>query len=57
MSREAYEKVYLPQQKITVDKSLPGPGTYTLLSSIGKEGRKFTLQGRTPYHKGKIGNK
>ena len=54
VSREAYEKVYIPSQKLSVEKNLPGPGHYTLLTSIGKEGRKYSLQGRTPYHKGKI---
>ena len=53
VSREAYDKVYIPSQKISVEKNLPGPGQYTLLSSIGYEGRKYSLQGRTPYYKGK----
>jgi hypothetical protein len=26
MSREAYEKVYIPAQKTSVEKDLPGPG-------------------------------
>jgi propanediol utilization protein len=42
-SREAYEKVYIPSQKISIEKNLPGPGQYTLLSSIGNEGRKYSL--------------
>lgn len=29
----------MPSQKIATDKSIPGPGTYTLLTTIGKEGR------------------
>lgn len=33
----------MPQQKLTTDRTLPGPGAYTLLSNIGKEGRKYTL--------------
>lgn len=32
------------------DKNMPGPGQYTLLTSIGKDSRKYSLQGRTPYH-------
>ena len=54
ISREAYEKVYIPSQKQSVEKNLPGPGHYTLLNSIGNEGKKYTLQGRTPYYKGII---
>ena len=47
ISREAYEKVYMPQKKINQDRSIPGPGQYTLLSSLGKDARKISLQGRT----------
>ena len=32
ISREAYEKVYMPSRKINPDKSIPGPGSYTLLN-------------------------
>ena len=53
VSREAYDKVYLPNQKISCEKNLPGPGQYTLLSLVGHEGRKYSLQGRTPYYKGR----
>ena len=52
ISREAYEKVYVPTQKGNPDKSMPGPGSYTLLSTLGREARKYSLQGRTPYHQG-----
>ena len=41
--REAYDKVYLPQQKMNLDMTMPGPDKYTLLSSFGKEGRKISL--------------
>lgn len=52
ISREAYDKVYIPSQKVPSDVGqLPGPGQYTLLTQIGKEGRKYSLQGRTPYYK------
>lgn len=47
MSREAYEKVYLPNQKNNKDKSIPGPGTYNLFSTIGTDSRKYSLYGRT----------
>ena len=36
MSREVYEKVYMPSQKINQDKDIPGPGQYTLLEDFGK---------------------
>jgi len=26
MSREVYEKVYMPSRKINIDKNIPGPG-------------------------------
>jgi hypothetical protein len=43
ISREAYDKVYIPSRKISIDTSIPGPGSYTLLSTIGKEARKISL--------------
>jgi len=54
ISREAYDKVYIPSRKASIDTSIPGPGTYTLLSTVGREARKFSLNGRTPYHQGII---
>jgi hypothetical protein len=33
--REAFDKVYVPSNKINTDKDIPGPGHYTLLSNIG----------------------
>ena len=35
ISREAYDKVYVPSQKISLDASIPGPGKYELYSTIG----------------------
>lgn len=52
-SRDAYEHVYNPAVKVSTDRSIPGPGAYSILSTIGKESRKFSLQGRTPYIRGK----
>jgi hypothetical protein len=52
MSREAYDKVYIPSRKGNPDKNIPGPGQYSLFNTIGYEGRKYSLQGRTPYHQG-----
>ena len=54
ISRDAYEKVYIPSRKISTDPTIPGPGKYTLLSTIGKDSRKFSLQGRTPYFHGNL---
>lgn len=54
MSRDCYEKVYLPYTKLNADKNIPGPGSYTLLSKIGADARKYSLQGRTPYYLGKF---
>eukprot|EP00350_Pseudokeronopsis_sp_OXSARD2_P005998 CAMPEP_0170542222 /NCGR_PEP_ID=MMETSP0211-20121228/1720_1 /TAXON_ID=311385 /ORGANISM="Pseudokeronopsis sp., Strain OXSARD2" /LENGTH=157 /DNA_ID=CAMNT_0010845217 /DNA_START=17 /DNA_END=490 /DNA_ORIENTATION=- len=49
ISREAYEKVYIPSRKFNPDKCIPGPGAYSLNHSIGYDAKKFSLQGRTPY--------
>lgn len=54
MSREAYTKVYIPSQKISVEKDLPGPGQYPLPPTLGRDSRKFSIQGRVPYHRGKL---
>jgi hypothetical protein len=44
-SRHAYDRVYY-KERIPADRAIPGPGTYELDTSIGKNSRKFTLTGR-----------
>jgi hypothetical protein len=41
--REAFEKVYVPSLKVNPDKTIPGPGEYTQVTTIGKDSRKFSL--------------
>lgn len=43
MPREAFERVYMPSQKMNLDRDIPGPGQYTSYPGIGYEGRKFSV--------------
>jgi hypothetical protein len=45
ISREAYKKVFIKHHPCP-DLSLPGPGTYPVITFIGKEGRKSTIKGK-----------
>lgn len=49
ISREAYAKVYVKENPVS-DKSIPGPGTYTVPPKIGNEASKYSLHGRTANH-------
>ena len=44
-SRHAYDRVYY-KERIPADRAIPGPGTYHLDTTLGKNSRKFTLTGR-----------
>ena len=46
-SRKAYDRVYY-KERIPADLQIPGPGTYELDTTLGKNSRKFTLTGRIP---------
>lgn len=50
IAREAYSKVYIKENPVA-DKSIPGPGTYTVPPKIGNEASKYTLKGRTTNHR------
>lgn len=49
IAREAYAKVYVKENPVA-DKSIPGPGTYSIEPKIGNEASKFTMKGRTSNH-------
>lgn len=55
-SRQAYDKVYLPQQKVPLDTTLPGPGAYDMTKPIGADAQKYSIQGRVPAPNGKFSN-
>jgi len=43
ISREAFNKVYIPARKASVDHSVPGPGKYSTISTIGKDAKKISI--------------
>ncbi len=45
MARDHYTKVYLKHHP-SPDLTIPGPGSYNPLPVIGREGKKFSLQGK-----------
>ena len=49
IAREAYSKVYVKENPVS-DKSIPGPGTYTVPQKVGNEAKKFSMKGRTLNH-------
>ena len=46
-SREAYDRVYY-KERIPVDRQIPGPGTYTLDTTLGKDSKHFSMLSRIP---------
>lgn len=49
ISREAYDRVYTPANKINTDPGLPGPGEYVVKNkTFGREGRRSTIKSRVP---------
>jgi len=44
-SREAYDRVYY-KERIPADRAIPGPGTYELSTTLGKNSLKFSITGR-----------
>lgn len=49
IAREAYSKVYIKENP-PLDKSIPGPGTYSIPPKIGSEASKYSMKGRTINH-------
>ena len=45
--REAYDRVYY-KERIPHDRQIPGPGSYELDATLGKNSKKFSLVGRIP---------
>jgi hypothetical protein len=48
INRDAYAKAYCPGYK-NVDKSIPGPGKYNFLKTIGSDSKFYSLHDRLPY--------
>ena len=46
ISREAYDKVYIKAQPVK-DSAIPGPGTYDLPTTLGKNARKVAFRPMT----------
>jgi hypothetical protein len=49
IAREAYAKVYVKENPVA-DKSIPGPGAYTVPPKIGTEAHKYSLLGKSANH-------
>jgi len=45
--RNAYDRVYY-KERIPHDRTIPGPGTYQLDTTLGKNSKKFSIMGRIP---------
>lgn len=46
IAREAYSKVFIKEQP-PMDKSIPGPGQYTVPVLIGNNAQKYTIRPKT----------